>query len=143
MITFILFLWMIPIAANVYADRNGRKPNYLQMFVIRGMAAICHAVLLDVAVGYFPENLWAYSALDMLGMWAPVLLFQMTSFWLVFELALNIVRGREWLYFDRKEHDSGWVDKFFDALGNGAHLAAKIAALVVCVLSIIVIYHKA
>lgn len=142
MVTFILLLWLIPIAANVYADRNGRKPNYLQMFIIRGMAAIFHAILLDVSVGYFPENLWDYSALDMLLMWMPILLFQTTSFWIVFEISLNIVRGRELFYFDRKERDSGIIDRVFDALGSGAHLLAKIAALVVCILSIVVIYGK-
>lgn len=142
MVTLILLLWLIPIAANVYWDRNGRKPDYLQMFVIRGMAAIVHGVILDIVCSIFPENLWSYSVLELFLMWLPILLFQTTSFWLLFEAALNIVRGRELFYFDRKERDSGWIDKIFDGLGNGAHLIAKILALITCVISIMVIYNR-
>lgn len=143
MTTFILLLWLIPIAVNVYVDRNGRKPDYLKMFVLRGIAAILHGVLFDVVVGYFPDNLHTYSIWGLFMLWLPLLTFQVTSFWIIFELALNKVRGREWLYFDRKENDSGWIDKLFDWLGNGAHLFAKIAALIICILSILTLYSQA
>lgn len=143
MITFILLLWLIPIAANVYMDRNGRKPEYIQMFILRGMAAIIHAILLDVVCDVFPDNLWTYSVWGLILIWLPVLIFQTTSFWILFEIALNIVRKREVFYFDRKEHDSGWIDRIFDALGSGIHLLAKIIALVICILSIITIYNLA
>lgn len=140
--TFILLLWLIPIALNVYVDRDGRKPNYLQMFLIRGLAAVLHAVILDVTCDVFPDNLWRYNAIELMLIWMPVLLFQVTSFWILFELVLNIVRGRELLYFDRQERDSGWIDQIFDALGNGAHLAAKIVALIICILSTMAIYNS-
>ena len=135
MTTLILLLWLIPIAINVYIDRNGKKPNYAQVFIFRGVAALLHAILFDVAVGWLPDNLYQYSVLELLLIWLPMLLFQITSFWILFELALNKVRGREWLYFDRSENDSGWIDRIFNNLGNGAHLAAKIAALITCILS--------
>ena len=136
-----LLLWLIPIGVNVYMDRNGRKPDYLKMFVLRGIAAIVHGVLFDIVVGYLPDNLHTYSVWGLFVLWLPLLTFQVTSFWIIFELALNRVRGREWLYFDRKERDSGWVDQIFDALGNGAHLAAKIAALILLILSTISLYR--
>lgn len=142
MITFILLLWLIPIAVNVYLDRNGRKPDYLQMFILRGIAAILHGVLLDIVCDVFPENLWSYSVWQLFLIWLPLLLFQATSFWILFELALNIVRKRELFYYDRKEDDSGWIDQIFDVLGNGAHLIAKVIALTICVLSIMVIYSR-
>ena len=140
--TFILLLWLIPIALNVYVDRDGRKPNYLQMFVIRGFAAILHAIILDVVCDVFPDNLWRYNAIELILIWMPVFLFQITSFWILFEIFLNIVRKRELFYFDRQENDSGWTDQIFDALGNGAHLAAKIVALIICVLSVMAIYNS-
>ena len=141
MVTLMLLLWLIPIGVNVYMDRNGRKPDYLKMFVLRGIAAIVHGVLFDIVVGYLPDNLHTYSVWGLFVLWLPLLTFQVTSFWIIFELALNRVRGREWLYFDRKERDSGWVDQIFDALGNGAHLAAKIAALILLILSTISLYR--
>ena len=126
-ITVFLLVWLLPIGANVWADRTGRKPNYLMMFILRGMAAILHGVMFQ------PEN-W--------GEYFPVFVFQVTSFWLFFEAALNIVRKKPLLYYDMKEGDSGWIDRFFKWTGKPAHTVAKIAALILMILSIIVIYHR-
>jgi len=46
-LTLKLLLWLIPIALNVWIDRNGRKPNYLLMFILRGFAAILHGILFN------------------------------------------------------------------------------------------------
>lgn len=127
MITFFLLLWLIPIAGNVYLDRKGRKPIYLVMFVMRGMAAILHGVL------FRPENFSEY---------LPILIFQVTSFWLIFEAALNLVRGKELLYYDTTEHDSGYIDEFFTWAGKPAHTIAKVCTLFLCILSIVVIYMR-
>lgn len=126
MITLFLSLWAIVPAANVYADRNGRKPNYIIMFILRGAAAILHAILFN------PQN-----TID----WLPILIFQVTSFWILFELGLNMVRGNPLLYYDNFEGDSGILDRFFKWAGPTAHFVAKLAALILCVLSGIVIYH--
>ena len=142
MVTFILLLWLIPIAVNVYVDRNGRKPNYGMMFVLRGMAAVVHGVIFDIFCNYFPDNLHLYSYWQLFLIFLPLLLFYTTSFWIIFELALNKVCGRELLYYDRKERDSGWIDQVFDVLGNGPHFVAKLLALGVLILSIITIYNK-
>jgi hypothetical protein len=127
MITLYLLLWLVPIAANVWADSSGRKPNYLVMFVIRGMAAILHGVL------FLPENFGEYF---------PILVFQVTSFWLIFEAWLNIVRGKELLYYDTFEMDSGHIDRFFTWAGKPAHTIAKAFTLILCIISIIVIYAR-
>jgi len=127
MITFFLLLWLIPIAANVWADANGRKPIYLVMFILRGMAAILHGVLFD------PHTLQDYF---------PVFIFQVTSFWLLFEIALNIVRKKPILYYDTTEHDSGWIDKFFSLTGREFHFFCKLLALIILVFSIIIIYSR-
>jgi hypothetical protein len=127
MITIYLLLWLLPIAGNVYLDRNGRKPNYLQMFIIRGFFAILHAILFN------PHN-----TLD----WIPILTFQVTSFWIFFELGLNIVRGNDWLYYDDREHDSGVIDRLFSWAGYEFHAIVKAIVFVFMILSIIVIYHR-
>lgn len=127
MTTLLLLLWLIPIAANVYVDRKGRKPNYVIMFILRGMVAIGHGILFN------PQNMWDY---------VPVFIFQVTSFWLIFEIALNIVRGKDILYYDRSEGDSGIIDRFFKWTGPTAHFFAKLAALILCFLAVIKIYHS-
>lgn len=126
MTTLFLSLWLIPIAVNIYADRNGAKRNYLQVNIIRGAAAILHAILFN------PQNTIE---------WIPILIFQVTSFWILFEIGLNLVRGNPLLYYDSKEGDSGIIDRFFKWAGPTAHFVAKLAALILCVLSGIVIYH--
>lgn len=127
MITLKLLLWLIPIGLNIYADKDGRKPDYLMMFILRGLAAIIHAVSFDPRVGqdYF-----------------IIFIFQITSYWILFDLGLNIVRGREILYYDRKERDSGWIERFFDSMGPVFYLVAKVLALIACVLAIIAIYYR-
>ncbi len=123
---FFLTLWLLPISGNIYLDRKGRKPFYLAMFIIRGIAAICHGVLFN------PQNTADY---------LPVFIFQVTSFWLLFELGLNILQKRPLLYYDRKEGDSGWIDRFFAFVGPTWHAVAKFCALIVCILSIIYILN--
>lgn len=74
-------------------------------------------------------------------------LFCFTSYWLVFEIALNVVRGRVkqlgfWkglLYFDTVEKDSGWIDGFF-AKYKKLHTPSKLFALLVMLVSIYTIY---
>ncbi len=124
----VLLLWLIPIAANVYMDRKGRKPNYIQMFLLRGMAAILHAILFN------PHNVYD---------WLPILIFQVTSFWLIFEIALNLVRGKHFLYYDHLEGDSGYIDRFFAWAGEKFHAVCKMLCFAVMVWSIIVILHRA
>lgn len=126
-IAFKLLLWLIPIGINVYADKDGRKPNYLLMFILRGMAAILHGVLFN------PQNMGDY--------W-PVLLFQVTSFWLIFEIALNLVRGRAVFYYDTKEKDSGWLDRFFAWAGSFWHFFAKLVTFAILIWSIILVYKR-
>lgn len=128
-----LLAWFLVIGGNVYLDRKGRKPNYLAMFCVRGFCAIVHGVLFD------PRNTTDY---------LPVFLFQITSFWLFFELALNIIWKRSLLYYDKKENDSGWIDGFFYWLyrkleSDFLHTYAKALAFVLMVISIIVIYYRA
>jgi hypothetical protein len=120
----LLLLWLVPIAINIYADKDGDKPNYLQVFILRGFCAILHGALFN------PQGWVDYE---------PILIFQVTSYWLLFEIGLNAVRGRALLYYDTVEKDSGWIDRFFALAGREWHLAAKISAFILMVWSIIVI----
>jgi hypothetical protein len=74
------------------------KPIYINLFLLRGMASIFHALLLEL-MGAIELN----SMRDYL----PVLLFQTTSFWILFDLGLNLLRGKKWYY---KGKNSGWLD---------------------------------
>lgn len=124
-----LFIWFIPILANIIADRKGRKPNYLMMLVLRAMAAILHGALFITE----SNSYW--------WQWWPVILYQITSFWIFFELGLNFIRHNPPLYYDHKEGDSGWLDELFKWAGPVLHLIAKIVCLVLLIFSIWKIYQ--
>jgi hypothetical protein len=128
-----LLVWLLPIGANIIADAKGRKPNYVMMFFLRAFAFIVYG------------GLWKLPTYGWILKWLPIAVFQLTSYWLLFELGLNIAYNirekehRSLLYYDRKEGDSGWIDKFFARFPQ-LHTPAKIASGVLMVASIILIY---
>lgn len=128
--TVFLLIWIIPIALNVFADSDGRKPNYLQMLVLRGIAAFLHWCLFVNSPDQMVLLFWLF-------------VFEVTSYWLVFEAWLNIVRRKPILYYDTTENDSGWIDRVFAWAGYRWHKAAKVTTLVVMVYSIIRVYDLA
>jgi hypothetical protein len=133
MITLKLLAWLLPITGNVIADRKGRKPHYLVMFIFRGWAALLHGILM------YPHADWR----DGLTPFIPLFIFQITSYWILFELALNIVQDRPLLYHDTREKDSGWIDQFFAWAGKESHTAAKALALICMIGALIFIYYRA
>lgn len=119
-----LLSWFLVIGINIYADRNGPVRNYLLVNIIRLMACILHGVLFD------PQDIWDY---------LPVAAYQWSTYWLFFPLGLNIVTHKPLLYYDTKEKNSGWTDKFFAWAGPVAHAASKGVALGVLIWSLITI----
>jgi len=138
MILIKLLTWLLIPSANAYLDRNGAKRNYLQVFIVRAIVAIVHGAWMLPTDFYYSDA----NALQLLLVWAPYLIFQITSYWIFFELQLNIYRKRALLYYDTKEKDSGWIDEFFAWAGREVHFVAKVMALVVMALSIISIYER-
>jgi hypothetical protein len=137
MITLRLLLWLVPIGLNTWADANGRKPNYIIMFILRGVALILYGTL------WVDEILYTFQD------WLPVIfvfIYCMTSFWILFELALNVIyniregENRSLLYFDQKEGDSGWIDRFFKR-NPQLHTIAKVISLILMIVSIVFIYR--
>lgn len=130
MIFLKLAVWLIAPLFNAWMDRKGAKRNYIIVNIFRGAALILHGSwFIDSYEGY-----WFY--------WWPVLLYQFTSFWIVFELVLNRYLGRGPLYYDTKERDSGWTDKFFAWAGTGWHTVAKILALFGMIAGIVITYFR-
>lgn len=137
----LLSTWFIPIVFNAWFDHKRVNIDYLIVFFFRGIAAILHAIIYQIpeSFGYGEELFWQI---------APLFVFQTTSFWIFFELFLNIFRHRRsldyngLLYFDRKENNSGWIDRWFSKRPLWVHSTAKIMCFVLMVLSIIVIYYR-
>lgn len=135
MINLLLLLpWFIPIFINAWMDRKGAKRDYRIVFIFRVMASILHGILMQVSPSYSDDFYWPE--------FLPILVFQVTSFWIFFELILNKLRGNSMFYYDQKEGDSGWIDRFFKWAGPTWHKVAKGLCFVVMVLAAIVIYYR-
>jgi hypothetical protein len=96
---FLLCLWLLfiilEIVRNYYLiEIVLRSPDYKYSFFFRAFVAFFHAVLFNLQV---PADWW------------PVLIFQLTSFWILFSPLLNILRDRPFWYLGKK---SGWIDSF-------------------------------
>ena len=147
MITLLIVLWItafIP-GFNYYdyrTTRNGGKPEYILYFIIKGFLAIIHGTFMLMANQDSKTDYSFLSAWELTVVAAPYFLFQITSFWVIYELIRNGWTRKQWDYYDHKEKDSGYIDMFFAWAGRPFHLFAKLCAIVVCILSIIVIYKR-
>jgi hypothetical protein len=128
MITLKILVWFAFIVGHAWHDYKqindeNERPNYLLSFTVRGFIAILHAILFD------PHNFFD---------WLPVLIFQVTSFYLFFPILLNSFRKKEIFYVGQ---NSGWLDSYFYK-HREAQLIFIAGVLSVFILSVIVIYQR-
>jgi hypothetical protein len=91
-------IWLLYIAIDAtinywWIEVKKKRPDYLLMFIARGIFVILYGVYIDIQN---PREWW------------PILAFQLSSFWIIFDLLLNSLRGRNLLY---KGKNSGWIDR--------------------------------
>lgn len=145
-ILLLLLLWHLIIIGFNYWDRNitnnGGKPNYLIYFLVRGAAAILHGSLMLIVLEDRYTNYGSLSSWQLLALWAPYLGYQVTTFWLQYEIVRNHWSGEAWLYYDHQERDSGIIDRFFAFAGPTFHTMAKLFALAITVLCVILIVSR-
>lgn len=122
----ILTYLIVPIL-NAWFDRKGPKRFYLVVNILRAISMIVHASLVMQAQGGY--LVFDYNALRNYAIFG----FYLTSYWLVFEIVLNFLRNKPLLYYDRKEGDSGYIDRFFTKYPK-LHLPAKILALIIALI---------
>jgi hypothetical protein len=78
-------------------EKKKTKPIYIQSFLIRGIAALLHGILMGV------ENI---------DEWTPLLFFQLASFWVIFDLSLNLLRKKSVFHVG----ESNLIDKYIGAI---------------------------
>jgi len=94
MIFWFLFIFL-EIFRNWYMIEWAKsKPIYFQSFILRGWAHILICIFVYDVQG--PSDWW------------PILLLHVSSFWLIFDPALNLLRGKKWYY---RGTTSGWLDR--------------------------------
>jgi len=101
-ITLYLLIWLIVPFTLAYFDFKGKKPVYIQSFLIRAILAFFHWCIIIKEPQQWP-------------LLVVIILYQMFSFYNFFDLFLNMFRGKwnDLLYYDHLEKDSGWIDRFF------------------------------
>jgi len=145
-IALLLLAWVDIIGGfnlwDYFVTKDGGKPNYLIYFIARGMASIAHSTVCFIVLEDQHYDYGSLSAWQLLALWSPYLGFQVTSFWIIYEIVRNYWTGEALLYYDHKEKDSGLIDRVFAWAGSGFHVIAKLLALVVSVLCVILIYNR-
>lgn len=122
-----ILTWIIVPIINAWLDRKRPKRNYIVVNILRFIALIIHgAFVMQMEGGYL---VFDYNALRN---WC-IVGFYFTSYWLVFEAALNFLWKEPLLYYDTQEGDSGYVDGFFKKYPK-LHIPAKVLALVLAII---------
>jgi hypothetical protein len=122
---FIFITWIIVIELKAWVDFyqiEKLKRKISHGFEI-GVVAII-AVLHQALSGVNKIEEW-----DLAG-W--ILLFQTMSYWLLFDLSLNLMRGKEPFYYGKNAAS----DRLFQKLGNGTYFMTKVFALVLMIVAI-------
>jgi len=106
MIALQLTGWLALILVNVYVDwrliKYGKGVNHIGETVIRIGAGILYAGLI-----------FQVRAADEHAQWVAI--FEITSFWILFELLLNKARGLDWFYLGDTAKSDRWFKKNFPA----------------------------
>lgn len=129
MITLKLFIWLLFIIAHAYFDYylitiEKKHPIYIRSFLcIRLPAALLYLLLWDWHNLLYAGNF---------------ILFECTSFYLIFPVLLNTFRKKELFYLGKS---SGWLDPHFIKHPVQFRIALLLA-LALCVMSVIVIYQR-
>jgi hypothetical protein len=127
MTTLKLFVWLLFIAGDVWIsftiiERNRRRPRYLLLNIMRGIAFILWA---KFVVGFEYDIFYL-----------NYFVFATCSFWLLFDGALNAARGKHLLYIGAT---SGWLDRF-GIKHQALYYIAKVIAVVGLTFATINIY---
>lgn len=128
--TFLIVItWLTIIAAKVFIDwsiieRDKKKIRHGFEIVIVAIVAVIHQALSGV------NNIEEWE----LAGW--ILLFQTMSYFLLFDLSLNLMRGKEPFYFGKNAAS----DRLFQKLGNGTYFMTKVFALILMITAIVQIY---
>jgi hypothetical protein len=124
LIIWLLLVVIITFIHHYIIEVMDTRPIYTQWWIIRGMAAIFHASFSDAV--NIDWNLYA-----MIDYW-PMLIFQVCSYYLIFDPFLNKLRKLSWRY---RGKNSGWMDR----LPFGLYITAKVICVFGLTYSLIVL----
>lgn len=121
-----MLIWLLFIGLELYRNYylikiKRLKPIYIQSFIIRAVSGILISISTD------PFGLWT-NIIEVI----PFIVFEITSFYILFDPILNILLGNKWNY---KGLESGW----FDSLSLPMYYIMKILSLIGLIISTIIL----
>lgn len=126
--------WIVCIGGDIWRNKwlivNKKKdPSYWGNFLYRAwFGASCLFIM--------RQDLDPLGDLGSIWRAAPVMLYQVMAFYILFDPILNLWRKLPW---DYRGKSSGWLDTFFNKRDVKWYYAFKMACLILLVLSIIII----
>lgn len=125
----IILLWIVVIVLKSYIDYyqiEKQKKNIRHGFEL----------LLVAIVAFFHQWLSGVNKIEEWELAGTILIFQLSSFYLLFDLSLNLMRGKEIMYVGQ----TSAIDKFMWKY-PAIHLGTKLFCLVFVVWSVIELYN--
>lgn len=125
----IILNWLVIIAGKAFLnwfqiERQHKYPKHGRQIFIVIMIALVYIGLSGVR----RPNQWELAL--------TILLYQATAYWLFFDAALNIMRGKKLLYIGIPDKDDAWTDQFFHKYPN-LYTWSKIVCIPFIIYSII------
>ncbi|GIV35412.1 MAG: hypothetical protein KatS3mg031_2947 [Chitinophagales bacterium] len=117
---WLLFIYLEALRNFYIIEIKKMVPNYLESFIIRGIAAIVHGVLLHVQT-------WDD--------YKFIFVFQISSFYLTFDFILNWMRGKEMFFLGKNNA----IDRFLRERPL-LHIFVKTVALALTIFSLLKYY---
>ena len=117
-----MIYWLIFIALEIarhyrIIEVKKERPSYISSFFFRAFFAIvCLALTYDTFDPFV--NFFEFT---------PYMIFQLTSFWILFDLGLNLVRRKPILY---NGENSGWLDDVDEVFSIQAYYLLKLVAII-------------
>lgn len=122
-----IFTWLIFIEFDVWRnwfiiEKEQRRPNYLNSFFIRLGLAILYLSIMVLYDDFLVKSIYHIIS---------VVVFIPTSFWVIFDPSLNIIRGKRGFFY--KGENSGWLDK----IKVNPYILYKVLSLILAIISVI------
>lgn len=126
-----MIYWTIFIALEIYRnyvliEKRKITPNYGGSFCLRAFFGLLFIFIIYPGFAPVWDNSTIWRAI-------PVVAFEASSFYILFDPILNKLRKKHWLYRGKK---SSWLDPLFIKLGTPFYLTFKAFILIILIITI-------
>jgi hypothetical protein len=123
---FIFITWLVVIELKSWVD-------FYQIEKLKRKISHGFEIGVVAIIAVLHQGLSGVNKIEEVELAGWILLFQTMSYWLLFDLSLNLMRGKEPFYIG----ENAKSDKLFRKLGMGTYFMSKVFALILMIVAIV------